>query len=72
MAQDTALFTISGSTYGVVVARDLNGNQVASAFNGREGWAVTNRRGPYMHQICCETEAEALSLLNVVAELVTA
>ena len=67
-----APFTISGSAYGVVVARDLGGNQLASVLNGRDGWAVTNRRGACMHQIFVASEAEALSLLNVVAGLVTA
>lgn len=64
-------YTITGSTFGVVVARDLRGNQVASAYNGRDGWAVTSVRGRCVHQICVESEADAMTMLAIVAREVT-
>lgn len=77
LSTDTTLaespaFTITGEKYGVVVARDLGGLQLASAYNGRDGWAVTNIRGRQVHQICVQSYDDAMAVLEVVArEVVT-
>lgn len=66
----TAPYRLTGEKYGIVAARDLDGNLLASALNGRDGWAVTNIRGRQVNQICVQSYDDAMAVLEVVAGLV--
>jgi hypothetical protein len=65
----TAAVTFHGTPYGVIVARDSHGTQLATAFNGRDGWAVTRQHEGRMHQICVATEEDARTMLRITAEV---
>lgn len=71
MDQPSKTITYAGTPYGVIVARDSSGTQLATAFNGRDGWAVTRQHEGRMHQICVASEEDALTMLRIAAEVMS-
>lgn len=68
-------YTVSGATYGVMVARDLAGNQIASAMHSSDGWQVTVRQSTdtdrRTHLLFLGEETDALAVLHAVARELT-
>lgn len=55
-----------GTEFGVLTCRRPDGELVASAYHGRDGWQVTRFVAKTAHQIFTESEEDARVVLAVI------